>query len=137
MSSDCCCCWFECLRKGSIIVNDNAINHSMPKRRLLPVVDNEIPTLRPYSCFRLKRIKKKLSNINNKNDHHHNHQRRNHQCHHQKHFQENNDSHNHYDVAPQMPKRIVSQESLIDFEFINSNNYNNITIHDIDRKSVV
>lgn len=122
MASDCCCYWFGCLSTVSVIINDNALNHSRPTNiRLLKAT---IPTLRPYSCFRLKRIKKRSSQIENDNDHHH---RRSHQKHHQQ-----NIDHKIHDVAPQMPKRKSSQENLLVLEFYNENtNHNNNIDNDV------
>lgn len=130
--------WLECLRTESLIVNDNAINHGghiIITRLLQPAanttnvyaVDNTIPTLRPYSSFRLKRIKQRSSNVdNNNNDNDDQHIHQEHPCH-QKHYhqQNNNDNHNnHHDVAPQMPKRLLSHDSLIHFEFTDTNHNN-------------
>lgn len=124
MASDCCCYSLEYLRTVSMIVNDNAINHSSPNMRLpvtstnVYLLDNKIPTLRPYSC--LKRIKKRSSHLKNDNIDHHQYHRRCHQKHHQQSISHNT----HHDVSPQMPKRKSSQENLMEFEFTNSNTPN-------------
>lgn len=134
-----CSCWFECLRTVSIILNDNAINHSSPTNmRLLQLVvpvttadaddTNMIPPLRSYSCFGLKIIKKQRS-TQIKNDYHYHYRR--YQCH-QKQIKQNNDNQNiRCDVAPQMPKRLSSEESLVQYEFMNDNTIHN-TNHNYD-----